>query len=353
MDYQARIASLQATLAEQAILVEEAVNLRYLTGLELSAGALVVCADEALLFVDGRYKEVAQCNAPVAVADLDTAAMLKWLADKRCRNVSVAQESTSIGRYRALEKQALQHGIAVQAEADLVAQQRMRKDAHEIEILRRAGWLTVRGIEHIFQQIKPGISEAQLAWELEVFLRSIGADGLSFEAIVAFGPNGSRPHHRAGATTYRSGMPVLIDAGAKFKGYCGDCTRCMVPAEAPPEIHRAHDAVQEAVHAAIAACEIGLPVRELDRVARMALEAHGLESYFTHSLGHGLGLEVHEAPSLRQTAPAGDCLLQPGMVITIEPGVYLPGIGGIRLEEMVLITDAGPEIMTTWKDGRV
>jgi len=349
MDYQTRIAGLQAlleSLAVDALLVEEPINMRYLTGLVLSAGALVVTRDRAMLFVDGRYSEIAQREAPLPVGDLDLQAMFSWIVDNHCASLAIAQESTSLGRYRRLLEQSTDCGLLLKEVTDPVVRLRAIKDRHEVDVLKRAGWLTVRGIEHILQSITSGVTEAQLAWELEIFLRSIGAEGMSFEAIVAFGANGSKPHHRAGSTAYQPGMSVLVDAGAKFRGYCGDCTRCMVSQDAPAELQKAYDAVQDALEAAIKACQVGLPVRELDRIARVTLEGHGLAQFFTHSLGHGVGLEVHEPPSIRQKGPESDQPLAPGMVITIEPGVYLPGIGGIRLEEMVLITANGAEIMT-------
>jgi Xaa-Pro aminopeptidase len=222
----------------------------------------------------------------------------------------------------------------------------MVKDAQEIEALRKAAHLTVAGIEYAGTLLQEGISERQIALEMELFWRRAGGERLAFDAIVAFGPRSSMPHYRAGFHQLGQHDAVLIDAGVVVDGYHGDCTRFFPRQGCTPQLRLAHEAVWEALQEATKAVRPGVSLGYLDQVAREALRRHHLDPYFTHSLGHGVGLEIHEAPRLKEGGPDHDLLCTPGMVFTIEPGVYLPGIGGVRLEEMVLVTESGHELLT-------
>jgi len=235
----------------------------------------------------------------------------------------------------------------------LVERLRVVKDAHEIDMLRRGAQLLSPVAVDIMNDAKPGISEQELAAKVDWRIKSAGFERCSFETIVASGPNSALPHARAGERVLREGDLVVLDFGGVYGGYCVDLTRTVALGEPDAEMVRVYQAVLEAQRAAIAAVKPGVRAGDIDAAARETLAGHGLAEAFGHSTGHGLGVEIHETPRIgpRREAAGGvpappDEAIEPGMVFTIEPGAYLPGWGGVRIEDDVLVTSDGVEVLT-------
>lgn len=352
MNYVRRLNQLQALLpniSSDAILIEHPTNLLYLTGLDLSAGKLIVTQEEASLIVDGRYFELCQSLSPCPVFLLDEMPLKKWLSSHSSIQI-LAFESDKTTYQAFLNLQSIlgeisPHLILKPVESP-IQNLRWTKDEEEIKLLRQAAALAREGFEFVASHLKEGVRERDLAFELEFFWKKRGAKGLSFEPIIAFGANGSMPHYRAGEAILQPGTSVLIDIGVSWKYYHSDMTRVLFFGEPPPVIRTIFAIVQEAKERAQALCKPGTLLGQLDVAARQYITEQGYGPYFTHSLGHGLGLDIHEPPILRSHGPYKDRPLEPGMVITIEPGIYLPQIGGIRLEDTLLITSEGYENLT-------
>ncbi|MBI2939472.1 MAG: aminopeptidase P family protein [Chloroflexi bacterium] len=226
----------------------------------------------------------------------------------------------------------------------LVEQLRAVKDDQEIATIARAVELTDRAYEHAVGVVRPGMSERALAWEIERFMREHGAEGMAFPPIVASGPNGAIPHHQISDRPIPMGEPVLIDIGAKVDGYCGDLTRTFCLGRRDPRFDEVAAIVRRALDMAEAGIHPGLTGKEADALARDVIDAAGYKEAFGHGLGHGVGLEIHEAPRVSFRAP--EERLAPGMVITIEPGIYLSGWGGVRIEDLAVVTETGLRVLT-------
>jgi Xaa-Pro aminopeptidase len=233
--------------------------------------------------------------------------------------------------------------IDLQAGSFLLKEMRVIKDEKEIEALQKAAHLTWRGIQWIKGLLKEGITEEELAFEFEFFVRKNGASGLSFDPIIAFGENSAYPHYRAGQNQLKKNQIVLMDVGAIVGQYRGDLTRVVFFGEPDPQLQKMLEWTRQAGTQAIHAARVGAHFGQLDQVARSVFAKHGVEEWFAHGLGHGIGLETHEFPNIREAGPDKDVLIEAGMVFTIEPGLYRPGLGGVRWEEMVLVTRGGAE----------
>lgn len=361
MDYKRRIKLLQKRLQElacDALIVDDEINLFYLTGLQLSAGTMVVHQHGAYLLVDSRYFEHSQTSSPVPVllAEPGNASLIKLLCNEcsSVRTLAFNSDTTTYKNYQLLQtctNAVLADSGSVRTlplipVSNPVLQLRSIKDADEIQLLREAGELGSKGFDYVCSLLKEGISENELATALEIFWKQNGSRSLAFDPIIAFKENGSMPHYRAGEAKLKAGDSVLIDIGVNFKHYHSDMTRVVFFKKADPTILEIFNIVKEAQLAALALCKPGTIIGELDAAARNLIASKGFGDKFTHSLGHGVGLEIHELPMLRNTAPFKDIALQPGMVITIEPGIYLPGAGGVRIEDTVVITEDGHENLT-------
>lgn len=345
MNYLKRIQKLQHRLQEmicEGLLVEEPVNLYYLTGLWLSAGALFVHQNGALLCVDQRYLEACQKQAPCPVVASDKISLVDLVISKEfsLSNLGFNAETTSFKRYDEL-KNKIGHQTRLVPLDNPIKWLRMIKDQEEIDLLSQAAILGKQGFEHLCSLLYEGVKEIELAIELEVFWKKRGSLGVAFDPIVAFGSNGSMPHYRAGQTSLKKGMSVLMDIGVNLQRYHSDLTRTFFFGEPNPEIMDIYTVVEQAQKAALNLCKPGTTIKQLDEAARGWIKDKGYGDYFTHGLGHGVGLEIHEFPSLKNITPWSDQALAPGMVITIEPGIYLPGKGGVRIEDTILITEEG------------
>lgn len=358
MNYLRRIQHLQESLkglACDAFLVDDAINLYYLTGIQLSAGQIAVTAQNAYLLVDNRYFELCQKNSPIPVllSDQNKAAFTSLLENQLSSVRTVGFNSDApYKNYQNLQE--CLKDISAKSSRNIhllpldnpVKKQRAIKDADEIAILKKAGKLGAEGYDFVCSLLRPGISEIELAIELEIYWKKHGGKSLAFEPIIAFGPNSSMPHYRAGNATLKQGDCVLIDIGVNYQHYHSDMTRVIFFGEPDPQLRNIYKIVQQAQRAALELCRPGTAIGDLDQAARSVIAAQGYGPNFTHSLGHGVGLEIHEFPSIRNTAPNNTFVLQPGMVITIEPGIYVPGLGGVRLEDTVAITPHSYENLT-------
>lgn len=333
-----------------AYLVESPIDLFYLTGLELSAGQLFVGLSVAWLIVDGRYSEKASSQSLYPVVAQSPQALRECSVQARAAQLGFDQDTTSYSRFLALTKECATAACSLTPLSSLTRILRRIKDAGEIEALRAAARLDVKGCRFVQSRLVEGVLEEEIACELDHFWKQRGARGTSFDPIIAFGAHSSMPHYRAGSGRLKRGDLVLIDIGVLYNAYHSDLTRVVRYGSVDARLDAIYQIVAEAQHKAIERCVPGTKIGELDAIARGWIAERGYGKQFSHSLGHGVGLEIHEWPSIRQGGPASDEPLRPGMVITIEPGIYIPGLGGVRLEDTVCITDSGYEILTCTSD---
>jgi Xaa-Pro aminopeptidase len=244
------------------------------------------------------------------------------------------------GRFKFISEQFIGRVLVVE---HLIEDLRQVKETAEIEAIERAAALTDAAFDHILGFVRAGMREVDVAVELEGFMRLSGSEGLAFDAIVASGPNSARPHAGVTDRVIGDGEFLKLDFGARVSGYCADMTRTVVVGRATAEHRRIYDAVLEANEAAIAGARAGMAGRDIDAIARTLLTARGFGENFGHGLGHGVGLAVHELPSVGRSARAA---VRSGSVITIEPGVYLPGFGGVRIEDLVVVEDGGVRLLS-------
>ena len=268
--------------------------------------------------------------------------MMEW----QTQRLGFPSEDTTYQRYTQLKKSLDEASISLIAIENPVRRLRTIKDSDELARLREAASLGSLGYDLVVDLLEEGITEQELAHALEIFWLKQGGKKLAFDPIIAFGSNSSQPHYRAGNTKLEKGQPVLIDIGVTLNDYHSDMTRVVFYGEPSNLMRKIYGIVKDAQAAALALCRPGTTVGELDNAARQLIAQTGYGEQFSHSLGHGLGLEVHEPPTLRNKPPFNDIVLQPGMVITIEPGVYLPDTGGVRIEDSVVITADGYEDLT-------
>jgi Xaa-Pro aminopeptidase len=360
MNYTARRQSLRDVLAQEkldGLLVSHPPNLRYLCGFTGSSGALLINEQSAVLYTDGRYTQQARDEVRDARVVISRKRPLVAAVEGFCRqrgiragrgiSLGVESEHLTIAERRRLAEE-IPRQLHLKEAPPLVEQARMIKDAEEIGVMREAAAAGARLFDRALEVIRPGIREVEVAAEMELAARKDGAEGMSFETIVAAGARSALPHGRASSASIPAGGFVVCDFGVILHGYCSDRTRTVYVGSATREARRVYAAVLEAQQAAIARVGPGARVGEVDRAARKVLQKSGLGRYFTHSTGHGVGLEIHEAPRVAKGQPE---LLRTGMVITIEPGVYLPGKWGVRIEDMVVVTEHGCEVLTpTQKD---
>lgn len=313
-----------------AFLVTHLSNLRYLTGLSLSAGTLLVTSQSAQLFLDGRYQEVGQSLSRLlkVLSPDDFKETLSSL-----RFVAFESSDVTVARLRSLQKR-VPH-IRWKETIGLIEEIRRQKSSSELACIRRASRITKSVLATIPSLLRLGISELELQHSIDDLARKNGAEGMAFTTIVAFGEHTSRPHHHATERVLLSTDLVQIDMGARSGGYCSDYSRVFFMAPPTPEQKKAFVSLKKAKKHAEGLVRPGVKPRELDLAARSALQTCGYDKEFCHSLGHGLGLDIHEMPSLSSRSNEGPLLA--GEVITIEPGLYFPGQWGMRLEDTIFV----------------
>ena len=331
------------------LVVTEPANIFYLTGFRGSAGVAAFGASEASLWVDPRYTLQAREQAQgVEVIEARKSLLVvagAWIRKGKLRRVGYDEGTLTCAEFRRLRERSEGKGarVAWEPAGGIVEDLRALKDENEIALIRRAAQLTAEVYEEVRPLVKPGVREADLAAEIEYRARREGAEGMAFETIVASGPRGALPHARASAKRLEAGELVIFDLGAILGGYAADMTRTVYLGKPRRRVERLYGAVLEAEQAAVEAIRAGIRAGDVDAAARRALERRGLAPYFTHSTGHGVGIEVHERPRLGKREKAR---LQAGSVVTTEPGIYLEGFGGIRIEDTVLVLREGAEVLT-------
>lgn len=341
-------------LGEPALLVSNLVNLRYLTGVAASAGLALVLPDALIVVADSRYvaafgdaaRQLPGASVvPVPPATSYEETLGRVILERELQTLAVEAEQLTLARAAAIRRAAGERVTLVETVACL-ERLRMVKDAWELAILREAGRRLSSAAACILPKVSAGHTERQVAWDIEVALHEAGFDRLAFEPIVASGPNAARPHHRATDRQLAAGDLVVVDFGGVLEGYAVDMTRTVALAPVGAEERRWLSAVAAAQRAAEAAAGPGVLPSAVDAAARASLAGEGLAVAFVHGTGHGLGLDVHERPTI---GPRGDHdgPLAAGMVFTVEPGVYLPGRGGVRLEDDVVVTASGVERLTS------
>lgn len=345
MNYKTRIQKVSHLLTKsqcEALLIENTINLLYLTGLALSAGKLLVYANgEVNLLVDNRYFEMCRQQSALKVFLMEKMPLEDLLKD--IKSLAFDSESTTYQNYLNLQKQL--KGMALIPLNNPIQKIRAIKDPQELALLNEAAVVGKEGYAFTKSLLKDGITEIEIANELEIFWKKKGGQGLAFAPIIAFGKNSALPHHRAGDTPLRKGDTVLIDIGVKWKGYHSDLTRTSFWGEPSSQMQEIYTIVQEAQVRALDICKPGVSIEKLDAAARDYIASQGYGDYFLHSLGHGVGLEIHEWPLISSKEPYKNLFLEEGEVITIEPGIYLAGIGGVRIEDTITITDSGYKIL--------
>jgi len=321
-----------------------------LCGFTGSAGVLLVTERQCVFFSDGRY--TAQARAEVSGARIvigktaPMASLAQWLKSgkavaRNLKRTGFEGEYVSFAAYKTLTK-AMPPSIKLSSASQMVESIRIIKDSDELAVMRKAAELGASLFDRALEVVHPGIKESDVAAEMQDAASKSGAEGMSFSTIIAAGERSALPHGRASGQPIPPDGFVVCDFGVILSGYCSDRTRTVYVGRPSREARSAYDAVREAQQAALDAVRPGQKLGEVDGAARNVLKKHKLAKYFTHSTGHGVGLEIHEAPRI---AAGQEDQLKPGMVITIEPGVYLPGKFGIRIEDMAVVTETGCEVL--------
>lgn len=314
-----------------ALLVTDLTDIRYLTGVAVSSGLLLVQPSAYIFLVDSRYGELAAAKAYRDVTVKDISALSELL--QKIPICGYMEEHLTVARLRRWKRQFKSTKFV--HVSDAVGEFRRSKDEIELRLINRAHRITRELLRRIPAALRVGIREDELVWKIEQWAHELGAEDMAFDSIVAFGSNTSRPHHQPGNRKLKKGDIVQIDIGAKYRGYCSDRSQVYLTGPVSKQITKAIKAVTEAKEVAKNAVKKGASTQTLDRIARDVLKKYGMEKAFTHSLGHGVGLDIHEGVILSERA--ADQKLLKNEVITIEPGVYFPGKFGIRLEDMVIV----------------
>lgn len=322
-----------------AFLIQNPTDIFYFTGIKLSKGKLFIAQRNSILCVDGRYTELAKKNSPFPVKALDDESLRKLFGSSSWKEMQVMGFDTSISfaEHKKLKTFFSQLKKKLKGCDFPIQKERAIKDGRELLLIKKSADLLWKGFLHVRKHLKVGITELELAQIFEFYSKKNGAEVLSFEPIIAFGAHAALPHYRCGSRKLKKGDVVLLDIGVVLNGYSSDMTRTLFFGEVPKKIQELNDVVQKTHQEVLKHIRPGIEVAELDHIARKVMGKK--EKHFLHSLGHGIGLDVHEYPLISKKTEK--VKLEAGMVITIEPGLYLPGIGGVRHEDMIVVTKTG------------
>lgn len=333
------------------LVVTELANVRYLTGFTGSAAVLAVTGESALLTTDGRYRtqsaqQVAESGAAVDISVGGVAAQGEAVRSVLGGGAKVGLEADHVSWSGSRYWSELLSESEVVATTGLVEQLREVKDEGEIARMARAAAIADQALGEVLELLGSNITEEDFALALDSAMRRAGAEGVAFETIVASGPNSAKPHHRPSDRVIGAGDPVVVDFGALFDGYRSDMTRTFSVGKEPTgELARVFEVVAGSQAGGVARVGPGVAAKAVDDVCRQIIETAGWGDAFEHSTGHGVGLDIHEAPNV---SPLGTAILAPGMVVTVEPGVYLPGVGGVRIEDTLVVTADGSRPLTSF-----
>jgi Xaa-Pro aminopeptidase len=343
-----RLAKLRQTLAENnldAIVISQPENCRYLSSFTGTRGMLFLSPERAMLAVPFVYLEQARKQAPAfEVVRFQREFAEVWpdlVAEVNASRVAFESAHLTVAEHGKLAAGA--EDVELVPTEGIVEGLRAIKDGDELDIIRKTVALADAAFAHIVEFIEPGMTEQEVAWELEVYMRTHGAEKVAFDLIVGAGPNGALPHHEVSERVIGAGEPIVIDLGARVAGYHSDLTRTICLGQPDERFTEIYDLVLRAQLAAEAAIREGIVAGEADNAARKIIAEAGYGEQYGHGLGHGVGLAVHEDPFIRQGAEE---VLEPGMIFTVEPGIYLPDWGGVRLEDMVLLQEDGVEVLS-------
>ncbi|MCS7264075.1 MAG: Xaa-Pro peptidase family protein [Armatimonadetes bacterium] len=347
-----RLEKVRAKLSERklpALIVFSRTNIRYLTGFTGSAGVLIIGQDGwAWLITDGRYKlqskeQTRGTSVKVAITRLTDKVIANRLKKMKVKHVGFEGRYCTVAFLDKLREQLKGTKIRLESVDGIVEELRAVKEESELAQIRSAAQLADKAFEYALKVIRPEMTEKELAWEIEAFLRTHGADAIAFPPIVISGERTALPHGQPSDRKLRKGDLITIDIGAISNGYCSDLTRTIVLGKPNGEQQKLYSVVWEAQRRGIEALTSNQKGKKVDSIVREVFDKHGLKKLFMHGTGHGVGLEIHEAPSLGQRSKD---VLRPNMVVTVEPGVYVPNLGGVRIEDMFLVTDGKPEVLT-------
>lgn len=357
---EARVEQVRAALADQhldAVLITHPSNRFYLTGFtgddtapNESSGHLIITGTEAILVTGSVNVTQAEAQSPhIRVVRREggwTKADAEVLFDLAVQRVGYEAEAIIEGVFRGIGDELSQRDREIEwiAIDGLVEKLRARKSPSEIELLRQAFMITNTVFDQVAPTIRAGQTEREIAWKIHMAMVELGAEGPAFPTIVAVGTHAARPHHEPGERTIAEGEPIVIDMGARYHGYCADLTRTVWVGEPNDKLREVYPIVAQAVEEVLERVGSGMSAKAMDTAARTFIESRGYGDAFSHGLGHGVGVRVHEAPSMHKDS---EDTLAPGNVVTIEPGVYLPEWGGVRVEDVLLITEDGVEVLTT------
>lgn len=351
----ARISKLKRRLRDKGVdglIISNPVDIRYLTGFIGDDSLALVTAGRAkvLIISDSRFEEQIAREAPDATVLIRTGSMGKALADslakKKLTKVGVQGAHLTLAGRKAWADaiRKAKTGAKLTSIDDRLLHDRAVKTPEEIRCIRKAISIQQQAFENVLAQLKPGMTEYEIAAHLEYEMRLLGADGPSFPSIIASGPNAALPHAIPGKAKLRRNVPMLFDFGAKYNGYCSDITRVICLGPMPRKMASVYQIVLDAQMAAIDLIAPGVALADVDQAARDMISRAGYGKQFGHSLGHGIGLNIHEQPVLSKKSKG---VLEPGQIVTVEPGIYLPGVGGIRIEDDVLVTKTGHSVLTS------
>ncbi|WP_040340658.1 M24 family metallopeptidase [Fictibacillus macauensis] len=331
----------------QAMLVTSPYNRRYLSGFTGSSGVLVITAQQAVLVTDFRYVEQATAQAPDFTIVEHAASLIETVAQTVKKlgitTLGFEEDYVTYALHRTYRAAMQSVGTNLLGVSGMIEKLRLLKDSSEIKILKEAAQIADAAFSHIVTYIKEGQTELEVANELEYFMRKEGAASSSFEMIVASGWRSALPHGKASDKVIQQGELVTLDFGAYYKGYCSDMTRTVAVGTVSTELRSIYETVKEAQQRGMDGIAPGMTGRQADALTRDYITQQGYGAHFGHSTGHGIGLEVHEGPSL---AKHSDIILEPSMIVTVEPGIYVSGVGGVRIEDDTVITSHGNESLT-------
>ena len=348
-----RVTHLASQLQEReldAILISAPENRLYLSGFTGSTGYLLVTPERQVLFTDSRYTEQAGNQSPhfeVIQMKAGLAWLLDTLKETGVKKIGFESDNMTVGSYNrvldAIKEDEALGGTSLIATSGITEELRTFKDKEELGQLQKAIDASDQAMELVCPAIEAGMTEKEVAWRMEVAMREFGADNISFDTIVAAGPNGAMAHHRPSDSAIRAGQPIVIDMGAQVGGYCSDITRTVVVGEPDEMFHRIYNIVLGAQLTAIHTVRPGMTGEDCDGLSRDVIAGAGYGDNFGHSLGHGVGLAVHEKP---RVGPRSQDTLKPDMVFTVEPGIYLTGWGGVRIEDIVILGEEGATLLS-------
>jgi Xaa-Pro aminopeptidase len=348
-----RLRELMETHQLEAIIVTQAENRRYLSGFTGTDGTLFISENEAVLITDFRFTEQASREAPLfgiaeAIPDVLGSELSRLAGETGARRVGFEGNHVSFAVHHNWMDLAEEYELApVQG---LVEGLRAIKDEEELALIRRAAAIGDGALTHVRQTLRPGMTEREVAWEIEVYMRTHGAEALGFDTIVASGPNGAMAHATVTDRPIQEGEPLVLDLGARVEGYHSDLTRTLVLGKPDERFQVVYYLVLDAQMKALAGIKPGMTGREADALAREVITARGYGKRFGHGLGHSVGLAVHEDPRVGTQSTA---VLQPGNTLTVEPGIYITGWGGVRIEDLVVVTERGVEVLSKAGKGPV